>query len=69
MADDSGVQPFQEGEKVWVEETDGSQRAAVFVGEVEAASWFGGAPGVYVVYEDTRAGEAVAAVRVVPRDG
>ena len=31
-------------------------------------SWFGGAPGVYVVYPDSRSGEEVAIVRVVPRD-
>jgi hypothetical protein len=58
---------FHEGQKIWVEQTDGSQRAAIFVGEAEA-SWFGGAPGVYVVYPDTREGEEVAAVRVLPRD-
>jgi hypothetical protein len=68
MLDDWPMEPFHEGQKVWVEQSDGSQRAATFVGEVEAASWFGGAPGVYVVYEDTHAGEAVAAIRVVPRD-
>jgi hypothetical protein len=58
---------LQEGQKVWVEQADGSQRAAIFVGEAEA-SWFGGAPGVYVVYPDTKAGEEVAIVRVIPRD-
>jgi hypothetical protein len=58
---------FHEGQKVWVEQTDGSTRAAIFVGEAEA-SWFGGSPGVYVVYPDTREGEEVAAVRVLARD-
>jgi len=58
---------FHEGQKVWVEQTDGSQRAAIFVGEAQV-SWFGGNPGVYVVYPDTRQGEEVAAVRVVSRD-
>ena len=58
---------FHEGQKIWVEQDDGSQRPAIFVGEAEA-SWFGGSPGVYVVYPDTRAGEEVAAMRVVPRD-
>ena len=61
------MKAFQEGEKVWVEQADGSQRAAIFVGEAEA-SWFGGGPGVYVVYPDTRYGEEVAAMRVVPRE-
>jgi hypothetical protein len=32
------------------------------------ASWFGGGPGVYVMYPDTRSGEEVAAMRVVPRE-
>jgi hypothetical protein len=61
------VDALHEGQRVWVEQPDGSQRAAIFVGEAEA-SWFGGAPGVYVVYPDSRSGEEVAIVRVVPRD-
>lgn len=59
---------LHEGQKVWVEQQDGSQRAAIFVGEADQASWFGGAPGAYVVYPDTRSGEEVALMRVVPRD-
>jgi hypothetical protein len=59
---------FHEGQKVWVEQRDGSQRAAVFVGEADQASWFGGQPGAYVVYPDTKAGEEVALMRVIPRD-
>ena len=58
---------LQEGQKIWVEQADGSQRPGIFVGEAEA-SWFGGSPGVYVVYPDTRLGEEVAAMRVLPRD-
>ena len=58
---------FREGQRIWVEQPDGSQRAGIFVGEAEA-SWFGGSPGVYVVYPDTRVGEEVAAMRVVARD-
>jgi hypothetical protein len=58
---------MDEGDKVWVEQADGSQRAAVFVGEAEA-SWFGGSPGAYVMYPDTREGEQVAIIRIVPRD-
>jgi hypothetical protein len=64
---DARMDPFHEGQKVWVEQPDGSQRAAIFVGEAEA-SWFGGTPGVYVVYPDTRSGEEVAAHRVLLRD-
>jgi hypothetical protein len=58
---------MHEGQKVWVEQEDGSQRAAIFVGEA-AASWLGGSPGVYVVYPDTREGDEVAGMRVVPRE-
>jgi hypothetical protein len=62
------VEPFQDGQKVWVEQADGSQRAAIYVGEAAQASWFGGGPDVYVVYPDTRSGEEVSMVRVIPRD-
>ena len=58
---------FKEGQPVWVEQADGSQRAAIFVGEA-VASWFGGGPGAYVVYPDTRTGEEVAVMRIVARD-
>jgi hypothetical protein len=60
------MHPFHEGEKIWVEQADGSQRAGVFVGEAEA-SWFGGTPGAYVAYPDTRSGEEVAIMRIVAR--
>lgn len=59
---------FHEGQKIWVEQEDGGQRPAIFVGEAEIASWFGGGPGVYVVYPDTKSGEEVAAMRCVPRE-
>ncbi len=58
---------FEEGQKIWVEQTDGSQRAAIFVGEA-AQSWFGGTPGAYVAYPDDRTGEEVSVMRIVPRD-
>ena len=58
---------FKEGQPVWVEQADGSQRAGIFVGEAEV-SWFGGGPGAYVVYPDTRSGEEVAVMRIVARD-
>jgi hypothetical protein len=61
------VDALHEGQKVWVEQPDGSQRAAIFVGEAEA-SWFGGTPGAYVVYPDTRSGEEVAIARIFVRD-
>lgn len=59
---------MKEGQKVWVEQAGGEQRPAVFVGEAELSSWFGGGPAVYVVYPDTHSGEQVEAARVVPRD-
>ena len=58
---------FGEGDRIWVEQPDGSQRPGIFVGEVPA-SWFGGASGAYVVYPDTRSGEEVELVRIVSRD-
>ena len=61
------MEPFHEGQKIWVEQSDGSQRAAIFVGEAEE-TWFGGPPRAYVVYPDTRSGEEVAIVQIVPRD-
>ena len=64
---DGRVDSLHEGQKIWVEQDDGSQRAAIFVGEAEQ-TWFGGGVGAYVVYPDTRSGEAVSIMRVVPRD-
>jgi hypothetical protein len=61
------VDTFHEGQKVWVEQPDGSQRPAIFVGEAEG-SWFGGTPGAYVVYPETRSGEEVAIARIVLRE-
>jgi hypothetical protein len=58
---------LHEGQKIWIEQADGSQRPGIFVGEAEA-TWFGGTPCCYVVYPDTRAGEEVPIMRVVPRD-
>ena len=58
---------FREGQKIWVEQADGSQREAIFVGEA-AQSWFGGGPGAYVAYPDTRSGEEVAIMRIVARE-
>jgi hypothetical protein len=62
------MEGYEEGQKIWVEQQDGSQRAAIFAGEAAQDTWFGGGPGVYVVYPDTRSGEEVEAFRVVPRD-
>ena len=58
---------LREGQRIWIEQADGSQRPGIFVGEAEQ-SWFGGMPGAYVVYPDTRSGEEVAISRIVPRE-
>jgi hypothetical protein len=65
---DIGDSQFHKGQPVWVIEEDGSQRAAEYVGEDETSAWFGGAPKVFVVYVDARAGAAVDVERVIPRD-
>lgn len=59
---------FEEGQKVWVAQEDGSRRAGVYVGEAETAVWFGGAPLAYVVYPDVKDGESVLLERVTRRD-
>ncbi|HEY3944342.1 MAG TPA: hypothetical protein VGL78_03870 [Solirubrobacteraceae bacterium] len=65
---DIGDSQFHKGQPVWVIEEEGTQRAAEYVGEGETSAWFGGPPTVFVVYADTRAGEAVEVDRVIPRD-
>jgi hypothetical protein len=62
------VEPLREGQPVWVEQEDGSQRAAVYVGSAEVSTWFGGESSAYVVYPDAEHGEQVSAIRVVPRE-
>jgi len=59
---------FHQGQPVWVMQDGGAQRPAEYVGEGELSAWFGGSPTVMVVYEDTRAGAAVAGDRVIPRE-
>ena len=42
---------------------------AMFFGDPGSDAWCGsGSPGAHVVYPDTRSGEEVAIMRVVPRD-
>ena len=59
---------FEEGQKIWVHGPDGSARPAVFVGEGDNATFFGGPPLVYVVFADTREGAEVQMDRVTVRD-
>jgi hypothetical protein len=65
---DIGDSEFHKGQPVWVIEPDGSQRAAEYVGEGELSAWFGGAPTVFVVFEDTRDGAQVEIDRVIARE-
>ncbi len=59
---------FREGDPVWVEQSDGTQRAGVFVGDADQATWFGGPPLVYVVLPDSREAVSVPLARVVRRE-
>jgi hypothetical protein len=66
---DIGDSLFHKGQPVWVMQSDGSRRAAEYVGEGEMNAWFGGTPTVIVVYLDTGTGEAVETDRVIAREG
>jgi hypothetical protein len=59
---------FQEGQKIWVILPDGGERPAVYLGEGERASWLGGPPRAYVVFDDDRSGAEVQLDTIVPRD-
>jgi hypothetical protein len=59
---------MQEGQKVWVEMADGKAAAAVYVGEADQATWFGGVPRAYVVFPETGEGQAVELMRILPRE-
>lgn len=65
---DIGDGMFHQGQPVWVIESDGSRRAAEYVGVGETSAWFGGPPTVIVVYPDTHSGEMVEMDRVIARD-
>ena len=65
---DIGDSEFHRGDAIWVVGSDCSRAAAEYVGEGELSAWFGGAPTVYVVYEETKQGGAVEVNRVIPRD-
>ncbi|MBN8866018.1 MAG: hypothetical protein J0H98_00545 [Solirubrobacterales bacterium] len=58
---------FEKGEKVWVHTQGGGQRPAVFVGDGENATFFGGPPLAYVVLEDTDEGVEVELDRITAR--
>jgi hypothetical protein len=65
---DIGDSLFHKGQPVWVVQSDGTQRAAEYVGEGEMSAWFGGTPTVIVVYPDSGSGEAVETDRVIARE-
>ena len=58
---------LQEGQKIWVEQPDGSQRAGIFVGEAFGVMVRRHARRL-VAYPETHSGEEVAIMRIVPRD-
>jgi hypothetical protein len=58
---------FKEGDPVWVEDGDGRHHRGVFVGDNEAAGWFGGGPSAYVVHPEAHQAEVVAVYRITPR--
>jgi hypothetical protein len=62
------MEGYREGQKIWVEQSDGSQRPGIFVSDAETSGWFGGAPAAYVVYPETRAGEQVSLLQITPRE-
>lgn len=59
---------FKKGEKVWVHTQDGGSRPAVYVGEADQATFFGGPPQAYVVLEDTDEGAEVELDRITGRE-
>lgn len=68
LAGVEAAEGFHEGQKVWVLLPDGGQRAAIYVGEGENASWFGGPPLAYIVFADDRSGAEVQLDMIIPRD-
>jgi hypothetical protein len=59
---------FEEGDKVWVQDADGRRHPGIFVGNNEAAGWFGGGPSAYVAHPEAHQAEVVSIFRITPRD-
>ncbi|HEX2708879.1 MAG TPA: hypothetical protein VHM66_12815 [Solirubrobacterales bacterium] len=59
---------FKEGDKVWVEDANGTHHPGIFVGNNEAAGWFGGGPSAYVAHPEAHQAEVVSIFRITPRD-
>jgi len=59
---------FEQGQKLWVHDPDGGRRPAVYVGDGDNATFFGGPPLAYIVFADTREGAEVELDRLTVRD-
>jgi hypothetical protein len=68
MSDDVIEHGFREGDKVWVEDADGRRHPGIYVGDNEAAGWFGGGPSAYIAHPEAHQAEVVSIFRVTPRD-
>ncbi len=62
------IEGFEKGQKIWIHGEGGTQRPAIFVGDGENATFFGGPPQCYVVMEDTKEGGEVELDRITARD-
>ncbi|MCB0868450.1 MAG: hypothetical protein KDB48_07120 [Solirubrobacterales bacterium] len=58
---------FRKGEKIWVHTEGGGQRPAIYVGDGDNATFFGGPALAYVVMEDTEEGGEVELDRITSR--
>jgi len=59
---------FKKGEKVWVHTEGGGRRPAIYVGDGENATFFGGPPLAYILMEDTQEGGEVELDRITARE-
>jgi hypothetical protein len=59
---------FERGEKLWVHGAGDDARPAIYVGGGENATFFGGPPLAYIVFEDTREPAEVNLDQITPRD-
>jgi hypothetical protein len=64
---DIGDSQFTRGEEVWVVDDGGQLQPAVYVGEAEANSWFGGPPTVIVILDESRRVATVEVDRVISK--
>lgn len=63
-----GDSMFHKGQPIWVIRESGLRRAAEYVGEAGAQTWFGGPPTVLVLYTGTQTIAAVEVDQIIPRD-